>query len=492
MKTLETLRFDNTYAQLPEAFFQRVAPTPFPRPHLVAANPDVMKLLGLDPAQAGRPEFVDYFSGSRNLPAADPIAMLYAGHQFGTWVPQLGDGRALLLGEVVTDAGARWDLQLKGAGRTPFSRRGDGRAVLRSVIREYLCSEAMHGLGVPTTRALCIIGGDEPVPRERTEPGAMMVRVSPSHVRFGTFQVFASRDQHDHLRTLADHVIRRHFPEFLGAPDAPFRLLKAVAERTGELVARWQAEGFVHGVLNSDNMSILGLTIDYGPFAFIDRYAHDYVRNHTDHTGFYAYDKQPKIGHFNVYLLATAMLPLMDKGAAQEGLDAYQPAYQAAFRALMGGKLGLTGCGPGDDELMDEVFNLMHRGGADFCSFFRALSGVRADAPSGEVPETCRALLDPGALEGAADWFARYRERLGTEGRDDGERKHAMDRVNPRYLLRTHLAQAAITRAEDGDFSEIERLHGLLRDPYTDRPGMEAYGAPPPVDAGEALLSCSS
>ncbi|MBI5137751.1 MAG: YdiU family protein [Nitrospirae bacterium] len=489
MATLETLPFDNRYIHLPEDFYARVPPRPLPRPRLVAVNPDAAALLGLGPEQLARPEFAEYFSGARPLPGADPIAAVYAGHQFGNWVPQLGDGRALLLGEVVGPDGRRWDLHLKGAGQTPFSRRGDGRAVLRSVIREYLCSEAMHGLGVPTTRALCIIGGDEPVVRERVEPGAMMVRLAPSHVRFGTFQVFAARKRVDHLRLLADHVIAHHYPELAGTADAHPALLAAIARRTGNLVADWQANGFVHGVLNSDNMSALGLTIDYGPFAFIDHYRHDYVRNHTDHTGFYAYNRQPQIGRFNVYLLATAMLPLMTPEAAQAGLDAYQPAFDAAHAARLRAKLGLATAQPDDAELAGGLFELMDQGGADFSAFFRALAGYDGAGP---VPAACTTLLEPGAHGLAAAWFARYGERLRREKANPAERRRAMDRVNPLYVLRTHLLQAAIDAAEAGDHAEIGRLHDLSRDPFTERPGMAAYAAPPARDQAMPLLSCSS
>ncbi len=490
MNTLETLPFDNRYARLPDDFYQRVDPTPFTNPHLVAVNHAVAALIGLSPEQCRRPEFVQYFCGARRFAGAEPLAALYAGNQFGSWVPQLGDGRAILLGEVNGPHG-HWDIQLKGAGKTAFSRMGDGRAVLRSVVREYLCSEAMHGLGIPTTRALCIIGSDEPVPRERLEPGAMMARLAPSHVRFGTFQVFSSRKQVDHLKTLADHVLEHHFPE-LREDEFPYvALLAEVARRTGELVAGWQGVGFVHGVLNSDNMSILGLTLDYGPFVFIDRYEHAYVRNHTDRTGFYAYNRQPEIGHYNVYLLATAMLPLMTPEQAQDALDRYKPAYRAAYQRTMRAKLGLTGARQDDDALFADLFDLMERGQADFTRMFRGLAQVRAGAAE-PLPPACKALLNPLAAEPAAAWFARYADRLKAEGRTDGERAAAMNRVNPLYILRTHLAQAAIEAAEGHDFGEIDRLYALLADPFTPRPGMERYAAPPAADEAACELSCSS
>ncbi len=491
--SLSTLSFDNRYAQLPEAFYARVAPTPFARPHLVTVNPDAAALLGLTPEACQSAEFVDYFCGARSFAGADPIAMLYAGHQFGSWVPQLGDGRAILLGEVDRPDGSHWDVQLKGAGRTPFSRQGDGRAVLRSVIREYLCSEAMHGLGIPTTRAMCIIGSDEGVPRERMETGAMMTRLAPSHVRFGTFQVFASRNQTDHLKTLADHVIQFHYPHLRDEPQPYVALLREVTLRTARLVARWQGVGFVHGVLNSDNMSILGLTIDYGPFVFIDTYEPAYVRNHTDHSGFYAFNRQMEIGHFNIYHLATAMVPLMDAEQAQGVLNEYKSAMEAAYSQQMRAKLGLTTEQDGDAALVEGVLDLMHRGKADFTRFFRSLSTVSAVADKADaLPAECQQWLAPEALPPAKVWFQRYHQRLQMEPLDDAGRQAAMNRVNPLYILRTHLAQAAIDKAEAGEFGEIERLRVLLSNPFEEQKSMATYSLPPAAGAADAMLSCSS
>ena len=321
MAKLDELRFDNTYARLPPAFYSKLAPTPLAEPHLVSFNPAAAALVGLDPSEAERPEFVEAFGGKSLPRGAEPLAMLYAGHQFGIYVPQLGDGRALLLGEVRGPGGDKWDLHLKGSGPTPYSRGFDGRAVLRSTVREYLCGEAMHGLGVPTTRALCIVGSSEPVVRERVERAAALVRLSPSHVRFGTFEVFQRRGQHAHVRQLADYVIGQHFPELSGLPDRFARFLSEVVARTARLVAMWQAHGFAHGVLNTDNMSVLGLTLDYGPFGFIDDFDPGYVCNHSDYAGRYAFDQQPAVGLWNLTRLADSLSSLLTPEQTEAALQ---------------------------------------------------------------------------------------------------------------------------------------------------------------------------
>jgi uncharacterized protein YdiU (UPF0061 family) len=342
MHTLEHLVLENTYAQLPEAFHRRVSPTPFTEPaYLVSFNEDAARLIDLDPKESRRPDFVDYFGGRRLLPGGDPIAMLYSGHQFGVNVSQLGDGRAILLGEVRSDQGQKWDLHLKGAGLTPFSRDGDGRAVLRSTIREYLCSEAMHGLGIPTTRALCIIGSDEKVWRESIETGAMLVRMAPTHVRFGSFEVFYYRRQVDHLKRLADYVIEQHFPHLISMSDRYVAFYAEVVSRTARLIAQWQAVGFAHGVMNTDNMSILGLTLDYGPFGFMDDYDAGFICNHSDHHGRYAFDQQPYIGLWNLRCLAQALLPLASEEPLKAALHTYESEHNARYTELRGRKVGL-------------------------------------------------------------------------------------------------------------------------------------------------------
>jgi uncharacterized protein YdiU (UPF0061 family) len=489
LRKLEDLQFDNTYARLPAAFYAELAPTPFPKPYLVSFNPAAAELIDLDPDEVKRPEFVEYFSGSRLLPGSQPIAMLYSGHQFGVYVPQLGDGRAILLGEVRNHSGEKWDLHLKGAGQTSYSRDGDGRAVLRSSIREYLCGEAMHGLGISTTRALCIVGSDAEVYRETTETGAMLVRMAPTHVRFGTFEVFYYRRQHEHLARLADHVIAHYFPHLVGADDRYPRLLTEVVVRTAQLIATWQAVGFAHGVMNSDNMSILGLTLDYGPYGFLDEFNPGFVCNHSDHGGRYAFDRQPHIGHWNLKCLAQALLPLAPQEELQAALDAYPPAIADHYTDLMRRKLGLQGNRPEDAELISVLLDILQVNRVDYTNFFRALGDFQQGPDANNT--TLRNLFI--RREDFEAWAERYRERLRAEGSRDAERKRRMNRVNPKYVLRNHLAQTAIARAtEQRDFSEIDRLLELLRDPYSERPDMGQYAAPPPDGGRKIVVSCSS
>lgn len=489
MQTLETLTFDNTYARLPEAFRQRVDPTPVPAPYLVGFNADAARLIDLDPAEARRPEFAEFFAGNRPLPGSEPVAMRYAGHQFGVFVPQLGDGRAILLGEVRNRRGEKWDLHLKGAGPTAFSRRGDGRAVLRSSIREYLCSEAMHGLGIPTTRALCVIGTELPVYREACEPGAMLLRMAPSHVRFGSFEVFYFRRQFDELRVLADYVIGQHYPELADRDDRVVRFFHEVVTRTADLMARWQAVGFAHGVMNTDNMSVLGLTLDYGPFGFVEEFDPGYVCNHSDDTGRYALDQQPGIGYWNLGRLGQALTPLAPAEALNEVLETYPATFRERMDARMREKLGLVGpWAEGDSALWLDVLELIANQRVDFTSFFRTLGDFdpRPDAENTPLRELF------GCPAGFEAWAAAYRARLAKEPTTAAERKGRMDRVNPRYVLRNYLAQQAISAAEQRDFTEVDRLLDLLRDPFTDHPGMEGYARPAPDWGKRLVVSCSS
>ena len=495
MKTLEELRLDNSYARLAAGFHSRVEPTPLSNSHLVAFNPRAAALIDLDPAEAERPELVEYFGGARLLPGSDPVAMLYAGHQFGRYVPQLGDGRAILLGEVVNARGERWDLHLKGAGLTEYSRDGDGRAVLRSTVREYLCSEAMHGLGIPTTRALCMVGSDEEIYRERIERGAMLVRMAPSHVRFGSFEVLYYRNRFDDLKVLADHVIDRHLPALREAADPYLAFLQEVIARTARLIARWQLVGFAHGVMNTDNMSVLGLTIDYGPYGFLDDYEPGFICNHSDYGGRYAFNRQPQIGLWNLSCFAQALLPLLDAAdgeaaadLAREALAAYEPELAATYAAGMRAKLGLGEAREGDNELASALLELMAGSRVDYTGMFRDLAGLRLDDPAADGPLRDR-FTDREAFDA---WAARYRDRLRAEGMPDAVRRAAMERVNPRYVLRNYLAQQAIDRAEAGDYDEIRRLVDLLHSPFEEHPGMEAYGAPPPDWGRRLAVSCSS
>ncbi|HVT34537.1 MAG TPA: YdiU family protein, partial [Nevskiaceae bacterium] len=462
---LDSLPLDNRYARLPVDYHSHVAPTPLPAPRLLHFNEEAARLIDLDPREAQRPEFAEIFGGNRPLPGGDPVSMLYAGHQFGVWVPQLGDGRAILLGQVRNSRGDSWDLQLKGAGPTPYSRHADGRAVLRSSVREYLCGEAMHHLGIPTTRALCVVTSPAPVRRETIETAAVICRMAPSHVRFGNFEVFYYRNQHALLKPLADHVIAEHYPQHAGDYAA---WLGEVVERTARLMAMWQAVGFCHGVMNTDNMSVLGITLDYGPYGFMDGFEAGHICNHSDDGGRYAYDQQPMIGHWNCSRLVQACLPLLHETperAVEIGsaiLDRYPPAYAKEMMARWLSKLGLREERDGDVPLVNRWLHLLDSGRSDFTRSFRALAqvGTRADAPA---PALRDEMVNLAAFDA---WLAQYRERLRAEHSDDADRAARMNQVNPKYVLRNHLAQAAIDAAQQGSAAEIDRLMQLLRRPY--------------------------
>ena len=495
MHTLEELQFQNTYRRLPDAFYTPVAPTPLANPYLISVNPDAAALIGLDPKQMQRRDFVDYFSGKRALPGYEPLAMCYSGHQFGHYVPRLGDGRAILLGEVRGARTDKWDLHLKGAGLTPYSRQGDGRAVLRSTIREYLCGEAMHGLGIPTSRSLCIIGSDEEVHREKIETGAMLVRLAPSHVRFGTFEYFYYTNQFDHLRTLAEYVINQHYPWLVDAPKPALALFNEVVARTARLIAQWQVVGFAHGVMNTDNMSMLGITLDYGPFGFLEHYEPGFICNHSDHQGRYAFDRQPDIGLFNLSCLAQAMLPLLSDvpeeavDQAKAVLALYQPALVEHYAQGMRAKLGLQQTMDEDQKLVADLLEILAINQVDYTRFFRALAGFAHPSIDGNAP-----LRDMFRDRTAYDaWADRYARRLDMEHSDTADRRQRMNHSNPKYILRNYLAEAAIRRAqEERDYSEITQLRELLSKPCEEQPGKERYAAEPPDWARHIEVSCSS
>jgi uncharacterized protein YdiU (UPF0061 family) len=486
---MDSLALENRFAQLPEQFFERIQPTPVPNPYLVAFSPDAAALVDLEPGAAIDPAFLAFVAGNAVPAGADPLAMAYAGHQFGVFVPQLGDGRAILMGGVTNRAGEHWELQLKGSGQTRWSRFGDGRSVLRSAIREFLCSEAMAGLGIPTTRALAIAGSDLPVLREEPETAAVLVRMAPSHVRFGSFEYFAARREPEAVRQLADWVITEFHPDLVGREQRHAAWLTEVCERTARLVAAWMAAGWSHGVLNTDNMSILGLTIDYGPFGFMDRYEAGLVCNHSDHGGRYAYDQQPAVGLWNLTRLAEALLTLVSEPDALTALNRYQPVFQTEYQRLMRAKLGLGTEQEDDQVLAWDLLELLQTGGADYTVFFRALGRFNS-APGADHAALLTASGSPAGFE---PWAARYGERLRVEGSVDAERSLRMARVNPAYVLRNWLAERAIQAARtERDFGELERLRVLLRDPYTERPGMETYAGPPPAWGRVLAVSCSS
>ncbi len=477
------MRFDNRFARLSPVFYRRIDPTPLAAPYLVSVCEDAAALLDLDPREIRSERFLNLLAGNLVPAGAEPLAMLYAGHQFGTFVPQLGDGRAILLGEIVNQKRERWTLQLKGAGETPFSRTADGRAVLRSTIREYLCSEAMHALGIPTTRALGIAGADEPVYRETPETAAVLLRLAPSHVRFGSFEVFYARKQHEPIRQLADHVIEEQFPWCAGAPDAYENFLIEIIERTARLIAQWQAVGFCHGVMNTDNMSILGLTLDYGPFGFMEAFNPGHVCNHSDDQGRYAYENQPYIGLWNCARLAQALTPLIDAEKCNAALARYEGAFVEKHASLMRAKLGLTKVMADDASLINDLLAVLAENRADYTIFFRTLSGGDAGAVRDRMVNR----------EAYDAWAARYTARLAAEGSFEAERQARMKSVNPKYVLRNHLAQAAIEKAEKHrDYSEIDRLLALLQHPFDEQPAFEAYAAPPPDWAKDISVSCSS
>jgi uncharacterized protein YdiU (UPF0061 family) len=473
--------FHNTYARLPGRFFAPVAPTPVAAPRLVRLNRSLAENLGLDPEWLSSPQGVEILAGKRVPEGAEPIALAYAGHQFGHFVPQLGDGRAILLGEVVDRDGVRRDIQLKGSGRTPFSRGGDGRAAVGPVLREYVVSEAFAALGIPTTRSLAAVTTGEPVVRETMLPGAVLTRVASSHVRVGTFQFFAVRGDVEGLRLLADHVIARHYPQAAEA-ERPYRaLLDAVIGAQADLVAQWLNVGFIHGVMNTDNMSIAGETIDYGPCAFMDAYDPATVFSSIDQHGRYAYANQPGIALWNLTRLAEALLPLLAEdqdeavAEAQVALGAFGPRFETAHHAGLRRKLGLSTAREDDLPLMRDLLNAMAANGADFTLTFRRLSEA-AMGPEGD--EAVRRLFaDPSAYDA---WAARWWQRLAEEPREGAERQAAMRSVNPAFIPRNHRVEAVIAAAvERDDFGPFEELLTVLSQPYEDQPAFAPYADPP-------------
>jgi uncharacterized protein YdiU (UPF0061 family) len=509
---LETLPFDNRFAGLPSAHYTRLQPAGLPQPRLIAASDEVAALLGLDPAELARPAAADYFAGNRLLPGSEPLAAVYSGHQFGVWAGQLGDGRAHLLGGLANQTG-HWEIQLKGAGQTPYSRGADGRAVLRSSIREFLCSEAMAGLAIPTTRALCLVASDLPVRREEIETAAVVTRVAESFVRFGSFEHWSARQQHEPLRQLADHVIDHFRPACRDAANPYAALLADTSRRTGELIAAWMSVGFMHGVMNTDNLSILGLTLDYGPFGFMEVFDAGHICNHSDQQGRYSYRNQPAIAQWNLYRLAEALLPLIgDVDTARAMVDEhFIPAFETAFTRRFSAKLGLRDNLPGDEDFIGETFSLLQQHRPDFTHFFRALCDenpvpqgdfLRREASPfegrGTVDNEKRAkisspLRDLFIDRAAADtWLSTWRARQAQTPWPDNERQAVQRAANPKYVLRNWLAEAAIRQARAGDYSEIHRLLNCLRRPFDEQPEYAAYATLPPDWASGLEVSCSS
>jgi uncharacterized protein YdiU (UPF0061 family) len=480
-EAVDLLAFDNSYARLPDRFFARLRPTPVAAPRLVKLNEDLSRHLGLDPRKLATPEGVEILAGNRVPKSGEPLAMAYAGHQFGAFVPQLGDGRAILLGEVIDRDGVRRDIQLKGSGPTPFSRQGDGRAALGPVLREYIVSEAMASLGIPTTRALAAVATGETVWRETPLPGAVLTRVASSHIRVGTFQFFAARGDVDAIRRLADHVIARHYPEAVDAANPYRTLLDLVISRQAELVAKWLHLGFIHGVMNTDNMSIAGETIDYGPCAFMDTYEPGTVYSSIDTVGRYAYGNQPRIAQWNLARLAETLLPLLavDKDAAvkeaQDTIAAFATHFETAYVAGFRRKLGLLQPRPDDLSLAQDLLERMARNDADFTLTFRRLCDA---ATSTDGDAALRSLFtDPRAFD---DWAAIWRHRLAEEGAEGKARRGAMRAANPAFIPRNHLVEEVISAAVNkGDLSPFESLLTVLSMPYEDQPAFGRYADPP-------------
>ncbi len=473
------------FAALGSAFFTPLRPTPLPQPHWVGTSAEVGALLGLPEAWQQRDDALQAFTGNALLPGSQPLASVYSGHQFGVWAGQLGDGRAILLGETATGQ----EVQLKGSGRTPYSRMGDGRAVLRSSIREFLCSEAMHALGIPTTRALCVTGSPAPVQREEVETAAVVTRVAPSFIRFGHFEHFAARGQEAELRALADYVIDRYYPNCRRSQEwegnAYAALLHAVSERTAALLAQWQAVGFCHGVMNTDNMSILGLTMDYGPFQFLDAFDPGHICNHSDVRGRYAFDRQPSVAYWNLLCLAQALLPLIGEvDTARAALQSYEGSFGRQFLARIRAKLGLQQAREGDAALVDGLLRLLAADRVDYPIFWRRLSGAVATEDFEPVRDL---FLDRAALDA---WLLQYKELLALDGWAIAA--DLMHKTNPRFVLRNHLGEQAIRAAKLGDFSELQILQRLLARPFDDHPGHEAYAGFPPDWASSISISCSS
>ncbi len=484
------LNWHNSFAALGVDFFTELTATPLPAPYWVGRSKAVARELGLSADQLSSDALLQALSGNLHIAGTQPLASVYSGHQFGVWAGQLGDGRAILLGQ--TAAGQ--EIQLKGAGLTPYSRMGDGRAVLRSSIREFLCSEAMHGLGIPTSRALCVTGSDSPVYRETSETAAVVTRVAPSFIRFGHFEHFAYRQQLTELQTLADHVIDRFYPtcrdttEFQGNRFAA--LLQAVSERTADMVAQWQAVGFCHGVMNTDNMSMLGLTIDYGPFQFLDGYDPGHICNHSDSGGRYAFQKQPNIAYWNLFCLGQALLPLIGEQAlALAALESYKTLLPAALAARMRAKLGLLGepdaqQAATDRRLIEDILKLLAADRVDYTLFWRRLS----HAQGGRAPGPVRDLFLNRA--GIDAWLLQYSER--TSYMPHGLVADLMLKTNPKYVLRNHLGELAIRAARQMDFSQVQALLTVLESPFDEHPGFDDLAGLPPDWASSIAISCSS
>lgn len=476
---LHNLTLSAPYLQLDPIFYHEVHPTPLKKPALVSFNPSAAELISLESDEIAVHEWEALLNGTLILDGSRPYAMTYAGHQFGHYVPRLGDGRAINLGGL-----NGWNLQLKGSGKTLYSRQGDGRAVLRSSIREYLMSEAMHALGIPTSRALALISSEEKIARERWERGAVVLRLSPSWIRFGSFEYFFHTNRHKELETLADFLLRESFPELLGKEEPYLKMFSEIVKRTAELTAQWQSVGFNHGVMNTDNMSAVGLTIDYGPYAFLDTFESGYICNHTDHEGRYSYDNQPRIGHWNLTRLAQALSPLITVKKMEKELERYGEYFTAKLLELLRGKLGFDKLHKEDSDLFRSLFTVMENGRTDMTPFFRTLS--RYD---GNRTPLLALTLTPVQMN---EWLDAYEKRLEHNTSKAEERHSKMLTANPKYILKNYILQEAIDAAEHDDFTLVNDLLTLAQAPYDEHPEFDRYAVPTPIRFKNLKLSCSS
>ncbi len=477
---LKEIKLANPYLDLPEECYDRVEPTPLKRPYLIHVNEEVASILDIDSQELKTENFVQFVNGELRLQGEENFAMCYAGHQFGFFVPRLGDGRAINIGTI-----NHLHLQLKGAGQTKYSRSGDGRAVLRSSIREYLMSEAMQGLGIETTRALAIIGSEQEVARETWEKGAIVLRVSPSWVRFGTFEYFAHKKLYTELESLADYAIEESYPHLMEEVNKYLLFFTEVVGKTARLMAHWQAVGFNHGVMNTDNMSIHGLTIDYGPYAFLDDYDFQYICNHTDQNGRYSFGNQPNVGHWNLQALMVALSPLVNADKLEKVLEMYTRLYTDKYIYLMGQKLGLENTTQERDlDLMKHLLGMLQGLNIDYTLFFRTLSYYDGDRT---------ALLKTGLYHKPMnDWLDSYDARLKEDEKSTEERQSAMLKTNPKYVLKNYMLQEAIDAACKGDFSLVDNLFKIAQNPYAERSEFERWAGVTPNEFKNKKLSCSS
>ena len=474
MKELKSLKFSNQFATLPEELYHKQIWSPFENPKLIHFNNELATDLGF-PKNQNPEDLVPYINGNKTIEGSAPLSMAYAGHQFGSWVPQLGDGRGILLGQLQTKGGLM-DLHIKGAGKTPYSRFGDGRAVLRSTIREYLCGEAMHHLGIPSSRSLIMIGSDEPVFRETTEFGAMMVRVAKTHIRFGHFEYLKHNNKSEFIPILMDHIIENYFPDLKASKDGYTDLFENIVNSTALLIAKWQAFGFAHGVMNTDNMSVLGETFDFGPFGFLDDYDPGFICNHSDHQGRYAFNNQPSIGLWNCHALAAALKDHIEIERTKEIINGYEGVFYTELTKLFRAKLGLYKEEKEDLKLVEEFLTLIKNNKKDYTNSFRELSENK---------------LSFEDEEGKA-WFARYEKRLSKENIEEKKQKNLMMKSNPKYILRNYLAQEAIEAAQQGDFSVLNKLLEVLKNPFIKNKKYNEFSKAPPEWGKKLEISCSS